>query len=651
MALHIQSHGWHPGEIAVHSLLKVPTSRHENPTSAGLPPSYAHRVAVSPLVALGTIDEEGRPWTSIWGGERGFARPISKNILGLQSIVDQENDPVITALLGGKVPGEVVDAEVGEGKLMSGLSIDLETRDRVKLAGRMAVGVVNSLPPSKNGSTTSPVGQAQVAMHVEESLGNCPKYLNKKDIRPHIPSPRLAPSSPTLPADAQALIDKADMFFLSSTNGRTMDTNHRGGPPGFVRVVSNTEDSVVLVYPEYSGNQLYQTLGNLHLNPRVGMVIPDYETSDALYLTGETELLVGSAAAAFLPHTKVAVKVIVREFRFVKDGLSFRGSAGELSPYNPPARRLASECPASGQRQEVAPATATLVRKEILTPSIGRFTFKLHPERGRGLKAWKPGQHVTLDFSEELDQGYSHMRDDDPQSLNDDFVRTFTISNPPPQNINEVMDGTELQITVRRHGPATGLLWRHNIRAPLEIPVLGFGGEESFRIPIPTPDDNKQVAAVFVAGGVGITPLLAQALSVLPGGATPGQESNVEDHRETPLTLLWSLRAEDLPLALDTFQRIPGLAQLTHLFITGTTGPDSKRGDLRPEIQSIVGNVEEVGAKTALRRMLQSDLMLNVESSTRRKYYLCAGPELHKLVEDWLRQGEGIEVVSENFSY
>src|SRR5690349_11834508 len=87
------ANGWHPGEQAVHALLKVPTSGRQNPTAAGLPPSYAHRVAVSPLVAIGTLDDQGRPWTSIWGGERGFARPVAQSVLGLQSMVDKAHDP------------------------------------------------------------------------------------------------------------------------------------------------------------------------------------------------------------------------------------------------------------------------------------------------------------------------------------------------------------------------------------------------------------------------------------------------------------------------------------------------------------------------------------------------------------------------------
>ncbi|RYP48370.1 hypothetical protein DL768_005739 [Monosporascus sp. mg162] len=637
--LHVQQSGWHEGELAVHSLLKVPP-RYQNPTSAGLPPQLGYRVAISPLVAFGALDEHGRPWTALWGGERGFARPVAQGILSMRSLVNRRHDPVVRALIGNIASGgELVRAENADDgvKLMSGLSIDLETRDRVKLAGRMVVGAVTARPDGKgNDGAESGVSEAQLAMLVEESLGNCPKYLNKKDIRPHVPSPELVSDTLPLPPEATMLLEKADMFFLSSTNGQSMDTNHRGGPPGFMRVANNSVGAgVVLVYPEYSGNRLYQTLGNLHVNPKVGIVVPDYETSDVLYLTGETQLLVGEAAAKLMPHTKLAVKVVVREARFVKDGLSFRGEVGKRSPYNPPVRRLAVE----GARElagasSEATATATLVGRENLSPTVSQYTFRLSPATiggGEPLKMWKPGQHVTLDFSEKLDAGYSHMRDEDPQYLNDDFVRTFTISNAPSRGEGHIKEGTELQITVRKHGPATALLQRQDLRVPLEVSVLGFGGEEGFRIP--AGHGQNQKVPIFIAGGVGITPLLAQAPGILGGGGLK---------RVSGLALLWSVRAEDIPFAAKLLERIPGLANRTRLFITGAETVLSRTQ------QEMVKNMEENGARIEVRRMSGVDVLGSGTTAEDRKFFVCAGPEMQEVVLRWL---EHEDVVTESFSY
>ncbi|KAK3349355.1 hypothetical protein B0T25DRAFT_459192 [Lasiosphaeria hispida] len=608
--------GWHPGERAVHALLHVPTASRPNPTAPGLPPQYGYRLAASSLVALGTVDSGGRVWTTVWGGERGFARAIAKGVIGVQSDVG-EGDPVVESLLASVAGADGVVRPEGR-VAMAGLGIDLETRDRVKIAGRMLVG--------------ARVGrEVQLGMVVEESLGNCPKYINRKAVRPNVAAPRVvSKGTPVLPGRAVGLVGRADMFFLSSTDGRTMDTNHRGGPRGFVRVVRNDEGGVVLVYPEYSGNRLYQTLGNLHENPRVGVAIPDFASSDVLYLTGETELLVGPAAAALMPHAKLVVKIVVHEARFVENGLPFRADDVEPSPYNPAVRPLACEhavaVPGQGDVDETAaPASAALVKREVLTPNVARFTFKLRLEKGRSLPLWKPGQHVTLDFADELDHGWSHMRDNDPQSLNDDFVRTFTVSNPPPlasEDNSKLENGTELQITVRKHGPTTRHLWRQNVRASLELPVLGFGGEESFRLPT-----NGEKKAVFIAGGVGITPLLAQAPRIL---ATTQQ-----------LSLLWTLRAEDLGLGVDTLERLPGLAEGSKLFVTGGKEGSEKEAQL-------VKKIEDLGAQVVLRRFAQDDVLAARDAEKGTKYYLCTNPELLKAVQGWLG---GEDLVTESFNY
>jgi ferredoxin-NADP reductase len=268
--------------------------------------------------------------------------------------------------------------------------------------------------------------------------------------------------------------------------------------------------------------------------------VPDFETGDVLYLTGEATILVGSDAAKVAPRAKLAVRIRIVAARFVCDGLPFRGDdAVDYSPYNPlvPGKPVAGDVAAQAI---TARAVATLVGREVLTPTIARFTFKLE---GTKMDLWKPGQHVTLDFAEELNVGWSHMRDDDPGSLNDDFVRTFTVSSVP------VEGKKEFQITVRRHGAATGLLWRWNLRVPLEVPVLGFGGEEEHRIP--EVDDGK--TAVFVAAGVGITPALAQ----VPGLIAAGR----------PFRVLWGLRSEDLGFADDVFTQVVGLAKRTTVIL------------------------------------------------------------------------------------
>lgn len=107
---------------------------------------------------------------------------------------------------------------------------------------------------------------------------------------------------------------------------------------------------------------------------------------------------------------------------------------------------------------------------------------------------------------------------------------------------------------------------------------MGFGGKDAFHLPTST---SAAKEPVFVAGGVGITPLLAQAKAVLDASV--------------PLTLLWTLRGEDLPLAIHTFDKIPGLAERSTIFATGSLASS--------ETQKLIEKISERGATVEERRI------------------------------------------------
>ncbi|KAJ9640339.1 hypothetical protein H2199_005878 [Coniosporium tulheliwenetii] len=591
----------------MHRLLRVPEQ--DNPTSSMLTPQAAFMLQRAPLLAVGTLDTSNRPWTTIWGGEPGFSRSLGASIVGVRTAVDGKYDPVVETLNGG------------------GLAIDLATRKRVKLFGRMVAGALSRADVEAEGGEKGGQGEIQLVVRIEQSLGNCPKYLNKKEIRPAEPSltPKLLADGPTLSPEAIALVGKGDLFFISSSNSDfDMDTNHRGGPPGFVRVVSNEPEGAELIWPEYSGNRLYQTLGNLQITPKAGLVFPDFGTGDVLYVTGTTEILVGKEASALLPRSNLAVKLKVTQARFVQQGLPFRGTSGEPSPYNPNLRLLASEGNLRAKVSDGPSNTAKLLKQTPITPTISRFRFVMtNPVR------YKAGQWVALDFSEELDLGYSHMRDDDPRSLNDDFVRTFTVSSPPaaPDGVPptsedgmppayEGMPHDEFEITIRRVGPVTGFLFRQSGRSGLDVPLRGFGGD----FVIKPPGEGGEVA--YVASGVGITPLL-------------GQISALDLRR---IQLFWTVRMDDLKLVIDTIERHPRLGPSASVFVTGSMA-DQESG-----WQGAAESLRSAGVRLELRRLLKSDL----EIPQVRTWYVCASRTLSSVVFEWLK---GHRVVYERFDY
>jgi uncharacterized protein len=65
------------------------------------------------------------------------------------------------------------------------------------------------------------------------------------------------------------LIDAAPMFWLATADADGFpDVSYKGGLPGFVRVVGPSE----LAFPNYDGNGMYKSLGNVLVNPRVGLL-------------------------------------------------------------------------------------------------------------------------------------------------------------------------------------------------------------------------------------------------------------------------------------------------------------------------------------------------------------------------------------------
>lgn len=611
-SFYIQNMPWHEGESKVRKAMHAPDV--DNPTVPALSPQLANHLQLAPLIAIGTLDSQGRPWTTLWGnGDKGFARPIGDGIVGIRTPVTGQHDPVIEELFGKDVNGQIVREE-GKGRMVSGLTIDLETRKRVKMFGRMAAGALG-LREDEVLDHNEHIAEVQLVLKIEQSLGNCPKYLNKKHIVQAVAKPELVSDSPTLPQRALDLLAKADLFFISSSQyNYDMDTNHRGGPPGFVRVLSNDPSGAVLCYPEYSGNRLYQTLGNLSVNPLAGICVPDFESGDMLYVTGSTEILIGKDAANVLPRSNLAIKLTITSARFVAAALPFHGIEGERSPYNPAVRYSASEKkPTISEVQNLQ--QATLLSQTKLSPTISRFRFSLE-----NAASYKAGQYVTLDFSSHMDMGYSHMRDDDPRSINDDFVRTFTVSSPPgsPPNPVRKLKDDEFEITIRKVGTVTEFLFKHLGKQStergmheLEVGVKGFGGE--FEV-----QQHEGETVYFVAAGVGITPLLPSL-------------SNVDYSR---LKLFWSVREDDIGLVLDTLEQHPELRQCLYLFIT-----DAKNDTANVE------TLRRTGAAVHLRRLQKVDLETGEHGNT---YYLCTPVPMRRQLQDWL---PGTDLIFEDFNF
>jgi hypothetical protein len=127
---------------------------------------------------------------------------------------------------------------------------------------------------------------------VRQVYANCPKYIQAREPETGEAEPGLQGRhvlrSPNLTDDQRRRISDTDTFFIASAHPEgEADVSHRGGNPGFIRFLG--EES--LEFPDYSGNTMFNTLGNTAINPRVELLFLDFEGGGTLQLRGEARIV------------------------------------------------------------------------------------------------------------------------------------------------------------------------------------------------------------------------------------------------------------------------------------------------------------------------------------------------------------------------
>ena len=167
------------------------------------------------------------------------------------------------------------------------LAIEPATRHRVRMNG-----VVESR--DETGFT----------LRTEQVYSNCPKYIQARDLTAAEPSTspedgRQVTRAAALSPGQVDLIATADTFVIATahpTGGA--DASHRGGLPGFVRV----DDPQTLSFPDYAGNMMFQTLGNLAVDARAGLLFLDFVRGTTLQLARNRRRGLGSGSGGRLPR-------------------------------------------------------------------------------------------------------------------------------------------------------------------------------------------------------------------------------------------------------------------------------------------------------------------------------------------------------------
>lgn len=212
------------------------------------------------MVVVGSVDGQDRLWASVLYGRPGFARSSDGSTVRIDAPCGARDmdDPVWDALRAGVPVGL--------------LFIDLGTRRRYRVNGVL-----------------QEIDEAGFEVAVREAFPNCPKYIQRRQLRALDEAPRRAQSASgtVLAGSVAAIVKQADTLFVASRHPSVgLDVSHRGGDRGFVTLV----DPATLRVPDYAGNSLFNTLGNFAVDPHAAIAIPDFDNGRLLQLTGTATL-------------------------------------------------------------------------------------------------------------------------------------------------------------------------------------------------------------------------------------------------------------------------------------------------------------------------------------------------------------------------
>jgi predicted pyridoxine 5'-phosphate oxidase superfamily flavin-nucleotide-binding protein len=300
---------FHAGERAIQERLGVRTKLEASGRRLirdYLPDQHRQFYPQLPFLIAGTVDAGGWPWASILVGPPGFLSTPNQHTLEIAS-QPLFGDPLAETLATG--------VDIGL------LGIELHTRRRNRLNGRIEA-----------------IHLDRFSVQVGQSFGNCPQYIQTRQFEWAEDPIDFAASMHGIEAFGEperSLITTADTFFIASTfqgeaegAAKGVDVSHRGGKPGFVRM----DDERTLTFPDFAGNLYFNTIGNLMLNPRAGLLFIDFDRGNLLYLTGTTEIIWGSDASRAFAGAERLIRFQLSQGRRVEGSLPLRWSAPNYSP-------------------------------------------------------------------------------------------------------------------------------------------------------------------------------------------------------------------------------------------------------------------------------------------------------------------------------
>jgi len=284
----------------------------------------------------------------------------------------------------------------------------------------------------------------------------------------------------TLTESDQAFLQAMDTLWIGSyAPGEGADLNHRGGRPGFIRVSSPS----TIEWPEYRGNGMFFTSGNLETNDRAGVTVLDFESGSMIQMTGHA-VVDWNYDGEYEGATRL-MKFEIEHLVRTDQVTTHRWKRLDYSPYNPEISGSQSQGDDNG-----FPMTATLAK--IVEESENVKTFRFLTQRRI---AFLPGQYATFDFNQVPGGAESE-------------IRTWTLSETP----NSIKGDNTLDITVKRVPEGLVTNWLHDhAEIDIEVSLKGVQGEmAAVGLDEKTGKPTVPKHLLLISAGIGITPSVAR---------------------------------------------------------------------------------------------------------------------------------------------
>lgn len=310
--------GFHEGERAIQTRVGVRERMSEvgsRVIRSYMPEQHRQFFTQLPFLIAGTVDGAGQPWASVLAGPAGFVTSPDPQQLAVRAL-PLAHDPLAQTLVSG--------APIG----LLGLEPHTRRRNRMN-------GVVGRLDAES------------FSVRVSQSFGNCPQYIQARE--PEFvgaggdPPPALD-CADKLDTSAMELIRHADTFYIATAHpaahvhagnvpdgperAQGVDVSHRGGKPGFVRV----DGPATLTVPDFSGNLFFNTLGNIVVEPRAGLLFIDFTNGDLLQVSVRGEIIWDGPELVAFQGAERLLRFAVTGVRRMPGSLPLRWGPVALSP-------------------------------------------------------------------------------------------------------------------------------------------------------------------------------------------------------------------------------------------------------------------------------------------------------------------------------